>query len=319
MVRNDELALMLAMMWASPAGTLAMAWAPPASAAPVAELSAPDIPGVVAGGTPIQVLREDFQGSEGPLALPDGSLLFAENQAMRVTRIAADGGVSTFLTDAAVPNALGLSPTGEIIAATTGRPALAVIHPPAKARTLVDQAQGKPLNRPNDLVIDRRGGVYFTDPGGRVKPGQTPPQPAVYYVNPKGELRVVASDIALPNGIQLSPDEKTLYIANSQGEYVLAYDVIDDGTIRGRRDFARLASGGADGLAVDAEGRVYVATSTGVQIFAASGAALGTIALPKAPQNLAFAGENKHLLYVVGRGAVYRIEMIARGFSGRAK
>lgn len=314
-MRNEELALMLTMLWVT-------------SVVQAATLSTPDIPGVVRGGTPIETLREDFQGSEGPLALPDGSLLFAENEARRVTRIAVDGSVSEFLSAAAGPNALGLSPRGELIAVTTAQPRLVVIHPAANARTLVDQVLGKPLNRPNDLVIDRKGGVYFTDPGGRVKPGESPPQPVVYYLSPDGQLRQIAGDVALPNGIQLSPDEKTLYVANSQGEFVLAYDVADDGSIKGRRDFARLAgltttgnrvAGGADGLAVDSEGRLYVATGGGVQVFDSHGAPLGIITLPKSPQNLAFAGKDKHSLYVVGRGAVYRITMVAQGFTGRAK
>lgn len=120
----------------------------------------------------------------------------------------------------------------------------------------------------------------------------------------------------------------TLYVANTYGEHVLAYQVKSDGSVTGRRNFAKLdgvtktdtgVTSGADGLAVDSKGRLYVASTSGVQVFDARGAALGVIALPKAPQNLAFAGDGKKTLYVVGRGAAYRIAVLTPGYGGRAK
>ncbi len=292
------------------------------------ELTTAPIPGVCRAGTPIEVVRDGFEGTEGPVALPDGDLLFVENRASRVTRVALDGSVSAFVTYPGGVNALAFDPHGELVAVLTAQPGIAVIYPADKARTLVDRVDGKPLNRPNDLVIDRKGGVYFTDPGGYPKPGQPRPPTAVYYLDPRGKLLRLADDIELPNGIQLSPDEKTLYVANTQGEYVLAFQVAADGSVHGRRNFAHLAgfqqtprgpSSGADGLAVDSAGRLYVATTIGVQVFDSGGAALGTLVLPKQPQNLAFAGEHKQVLFVVGGGSVYRIAMLARGFSRRAK
>jgi gluconolactonase len=293
-----------------------------------AELTTSAIAGVCVGGTPIEVVREGFEGTEGPLALPDGDLLFVENRASRVTRVAVDGSVSAFVTYPGGVNALAFDPHGELVAVLTAQPGIAVIYPADKARTLVDRVDGKPFNRPNDLVIDRNGGVYFTDPGGYPKPGQPRTPTAVYYLDPGGKLTRLVQDIELPNGIQLSPDERTLYVANTQGEYVLAFDVAADGSVHGRRNFARLAgfrqtpngpSSGADGLAVDSAGRLYVATTTGVQVFNPRGEALGTIVLPKQPQNLAFAGKHKRALFVVGGGSVYRITMLAQGFRGRAK
>ena len=128
--------------------------------------------------------------------------------------------------------------------------------------------------------------------------------------------------------LALSPDEKTLYIANTYGEHVLAYDVGKDGSVSHRRDFARLAgfkqtdngpSSGADGLAIDAQGRLYVASSAGIEVFDRKGKALGVIEIPNAPQNLAFAGTDRRTLYVVGRGAVWKIRTLAGGPEGRGK
>jgi gluconolactonase len=295
--------------------------------AQAAALTTPAIAGVVEAGTPIEIIGESFAGTEGPVALPDGSLLFTENRAARVSRIALDGSVAVFLTNPAGPNAMALNAEGSVVATLTARPGVAIIYPADCVTILVDKAEGKPLNRPNDLVIDRHGGVYFTDPGGLAKPGRPAVVSAVYYLSPRNELRLIDHSVALPNGIQLSPDETVLYLADTRGEYVLAYDVSANGVAGKRRNFARLArragadstAAGADGLAVDADGRLYVATSAGVQIFSASGTALGVIELPKRPQNLAFAGKGKHDLFVVGQGAVYRIHTRTQGVLSRAK
>jgi gluconolactonase len=111
---------------------------------------------------------------------------------------------------------------------------------------------------------------------------------------------------------------------------VLAYDVAANGSVGKPRNFAKLKAGltptdtgaqssGADGLVIDAKGRLYVASNAGIEVFDAKGKALGVIALPKKPQNLAFAGKDKQLLYVVGRGAVYKIAVLTPGYAGRAK
>jgi gluconolactonase len=155
-----------------------------------------------------------------------------------------------------------------------------------------------------------------------------PAKPAVYRISTTGEVKRLASDIERPNGIQLSPDDKVLYVANTGGEHVLAYDLAADGSVGPKRLFAKLegsektangVNSGADGLAVDAQGRVYAVANTGIQVFSPSGEALGNITLPKKPQNIAFAGTDKKTLYAVGRGAVYRLAVLTAGVSSRAK
>lgn len=296
-------------------------------------LNTPAIAGVVAAGTPVEFIKDGFKGTEGPLGLPDGGFVFTETQASRITRIAADGSTSTFLDNSNGSNGLGINPRGELVSVQVNDTRVGVVLPAERARTLADNFEGLPFGRPNDLVVDKKGGVYFTDSGVNVPAGQPAPtrvfaKPAVYYITPDGALKRLAADIERPNGIQLSPDEKTLYVANTLGEHVLAYDVAADGSVSKRRNFARLAgwqkgdngySSGADGLAVDAQGRLYVASNAGIEVFSASGEALGVIALPRKPQNLAFAGADKKSLYVVGRGAAYRIAVLTPGYAGRAK
>jgi gluconolactonase len=308
-----------------------------ATHAQTAPLLTPQVPGVVSGGTPIELIKDGFNGTEGPIALPDGSLVFTETPANRITRIAPDGSTSTFLDNSNGSNGLGFGASGDLYAVQVLKPRVGVVYPAERARTLADGYEGKPFGRPNDLVVDRNGGVYFTDSGAPPRPAGSPApaepprdvaKPAVYYITPAGQLQRLAADIERPNGIQLSPDEKLLYVANTAGEYVLAYDIRADGSVGPRRNFAKLegwrqtdtgSSSGADGLAVDASGRLYVASTVGIQVFSSKGEALGIIALPKAPQNLAFAGPGKKTLYVVGRGSAYKIALQAEGYGGRAK
>lgn len=152
--------------------------------------------------------------------------------------------------------------------------------------------------------------------------------PAVYYI-PAGKAAIrVAEDIERPNGVQLNPDETVLYVSNTDGEFLLAFEIQPDGTLRNRRNFARhqqirrsqgRVRSGADGIAIDKVGRVYVATAAGIEVFGPQGELLGIIPLSRAPQNLAFAGRGKRTLYAVGRGAAFKVEMLAQGFQGRAK
>lgn len=297
------------------------------------DLVTPAIAGVVAAGTKIELIKEGFTGTEGPIALADGGFVFTETQANRITKISADGSTSTYLDNTNGSNGLAFNTKGDLITVQVLDPKVGIIAPANHVKVLADNFEGTPFVRPNDLVVDKKGGVYFTDSGSAPRApdatGPVPtPRPAVYHITPAGKLQRIANDIERPNGIQLSRDEKTLYVANTGGEYVLAYDIAADGSIGARKNFAKLGgfektetgpSSGADGLAIDADGRLFVASTLGIQVFSDKGEALGTIALPKKPQNLAFAGVDKKTLYIVGRGAAYKIATQTVGFKGRAK
>lgn len=284
----------------------------------------PDIAGVVKGGTRVEVVREGFQGTEGPVALADGSILFTENRADRIVKLGLDGSASTWLEKTGGANALAVSAKGEVLAVQTAPSAIAVLSPAPKV--LAAKADGKPFGRPNDFALARSGDIYFSDPGPNGQPGAAvpaaPPVPALYWLDKRGKVHLVTHDIVRPNGVALSPDEKTLYVANTAGQFLIAFAVQPDGSLAGRRDFAKLAgfkttpigaSSGADGIVTDREGRVYVATSAGIEVFTAEGTALGVIALPRQPQNLAFGGKDHNQLYAVGRGSAFRVATLTRG------
>jgi len=202
-------------------------------------------------------------------------------------------------------------------------------------RVLLDKINGKPIDGPNDLVMDAKGGVYITDPQFTPEAQKTQPGKQVYYLAPDGTAKVViaAGEYAMPNGVELSPDGKTLYVNNTwqkPGEnFIYTYAVAEDGSLSNKKQFAKLdltptvleaakpedrLDSGADGSAVDTDGRYYVATRTGVQIFMPDGTYVGTIFVPQYPVSITFGGPNNDILYMVGESSVWSIQTKVHGF-----
>jgi len=300
--------------------------------APATPTVAPAIAGVVAAGAKVEVIKDGLQGTEGPIAMSDGSVIFSETTANRTIKVAPDGTVSTFLEATEGANGLAFDGQGRLFATHVpwGASKVSIIYPPTAKKVIVDNFNGQPFGRANDLTVARNGGIYFTDSANTTVADAKPPlPPALYYLPPSGKLIEVLHDVAFPNGVLLSRDERTLYLNDTRGEYMIAFDVQRDGTLTNRRNFAKYEgvvknadgslNSGADGLAIDSEGRLYVAAVNGVQVFGGDGKHLGTIPVSRVPQNIAFAGKDKRTLYIVGRGAAYRLQMLAQGFAGRAK
>jgi gluconolactonase len=301
---------------------------------PATDTVAPGIPGVVSAGAKVHVIKDGFNGTEGTITLPDGSVIFSETTANRTIKIDKDDNVSTFLENTNGSNGMFFDKEGRLFVTQVpfGSSGIAIIYPPAAKKTLVDKYEGKPFGRANDLTVTSKGGVYFTDSANAapMPPGGVPLPPALYYLEPNATKPVqLLTDVAFPNGVVLSGDEKTLYLNNTNGEYLLAFDVQSDGSLKNRRNFAKYDSvtpnaqgvpvSGADGLTLDSQGRLYAACATGVQVFSPQGQYLGTIPMPRPPQNLSFAGADKKTLYVVGRGVASKVQMIAQGLKERAR
>jgi gluconolactonase len=202
-------------------------------------------------------------------------------------------------------------------------------------RVLLERIDGTPIDGPNDLVMDAKGGLYITDPQFTPETTKSQPGKQVYYLAPDGTARVVIGPgaYAMPNGVELSPDGRTLYVNNTWSQpgenFVWAYDVAADGSLSNRRQFAMVSltpevlearnpadrfDSGADGTAVDTEGRYYVATRAGVQIFLPDGTAAGTIWVPQYPVSITFGGPNNDVLYMVGESSVWSVQTKVRGF-----
>jgi len=292
-------------------------------ASPPASFTATSIPGVVAAGTTIELVAGDLGRTEGPVAMPDGSMLVSSRNS--ILKADLSDNVSTFIDDSNQTNAMGWDQQGRLISVqrARGNEKVGVLYPPEQVTTLADSFQGQPFNSLNDLALDARGGVYFTDTQG------------IYYLPPGGSVTKIIDEVPRPNGLVLSPDESTLYVHNKDGVYMLSFDVAPDGTISNRRNFARYKSvripghddpswdedNGADGMAVDSEGRVYAATNSGVEVFGPDGELLGVIPVQwgaennriRKPQNVAFGGPDRRTLYMVGAGTIYKVRTLSQG------
>jgi gluconolactonase len=293
------------------------------------------IPGVVAAGTVWKLVWQGTDNADGIIGTADGGLLFAQEQPNRVSKLDQNGNVSVYLEDTHGTGALTIDAKGRVLAvertctdpgkqpAKCAEPtAVAVLAP--ERRILADNIGGRSLGRLNDLIADKKGGVYFNGAG-------------TYYLNPAGQVNSIGENIRT-NGITLSRDEKTLYVTN--GMTIVAFDVQSDGSVRNQRDFGKLEAGGSgDGMAIDNAGRIYVTSAPGIQVLGPEGKYLGLIPTPRAAISAAFSGPGKKTLYVVGSGAlgpdgeefqtpegvrnnaksIYQIDMLAAGFEGRVK
>jgi gluconolactonase len=293
---------------------------------------APDIAGVIAGGTVPEVVIKGLTSSDDPLWLPNIGLIFSESQANRIIRLDEHDQPVTFVGGLLNPLGMTFDSKGQLISLQT-RPGFTgprIVWPAGKEKIVADNYQGKSFGRPNDIVADLKGGVYFTD----IPPDRTVLPPAVYYVPPGGEAIRVAEGITTPNGLQLSHDEKTLYVNDTGGINIYAFDVQTDGRLANRRVFGTYIGrdqmvpptappiSRADGLVTDADGRLYALTESGIEVLSPTGQHLGVIpiwCITRRCQNLAFGGPDKRTLYVAGGGTLLRIAMRARGFGGRTK
>jgi gluconolactonase len=293
------------------------------------------IPGVVAaGGKWTKIWQEGGNSADGIIADKDGSVLVAQEDYDTVLKIDANGNASVAVADAKGVGSLSMDRQGNLYGAhRTERPgstkpdkasivnAITILAP--ERRMIADKwADGTTLTvRPNDLAADSHGGAYFTTG-------------CLYYASPKG-VTVMAGNIRT-NGIAFSPDDKILYVTN--GAQIVAFDVEGPGMLTNRRDFASLPAGNfGDGSAVDSDGRLYVSSRAGVQVFDSTGKYLGVIPTPRGIISIAFAGPHKKTLFVVGSGAdddhgqpirqgpqqtaatIYKLPMIAQGLKDRAK
>jgi gluconolactonase len=280
-----------------------------------------EIPGVIAAGQRWRFLWQDAgNNGDGIVGTDDGGLLIAQNDNSEVVKLDQDGNSSVVYSDTRTGGSLSINPNGDVfIVQRALRTSIFQLAPVRKI--LADRYQGDLLDcvggNPNDLSADSKGGAYFTQGG-------------VYHADSNGVITKYGENVR-PNGIILSANEQVLYVTNRQT--LAAFDIEPDGSLINQREFATLDGGGnGDGLAIDAEGRIYVTTNPGVQVIGPDGEYLGIIPTPRGVISLALGGTDKRTLFVLARGAidsdgnevrnaaqVYSIPMIASGYRGRAK
>lgn len=287
----------------------------------------------------IEVLAAGFKWAEGPVWVKDGGyLLFSDIPNNAVMKWSAKDGLSQFLKPSGYTgkepftgpepgsNGLTLDKNGALVLCQHGDRRIAKRSADGKFITLVDRYMGKRLNSPNDLVYHPNGDLYFTDPPyGLPKQVQDPGKEldfqGVYRLKPNGEVTLLTREMSRPNGIGLSPDQKTLYVANSDPEVAVwkAFPVKDDGTLGASKvvyDATAEVKAGKpglpDGLKVDAHGNLFATGPDGVFVFAPDGKYLGKIVLNDKNANCAF-GDDGATLYIAANDKLVRVRTKTKG------
>jgi gluconolactonase len=292
---------------------------------------------LVASGARLEHLAGRFGLAEGPAwNKKDGHLLFSDLPSNSIFRWQRGSGAQLFLRPSGYSgsepfagsspgsNGLAFDSAGRLVICEHGDRRITRLERDGRRSVLVDRYDGKRLNSPNDLVFNSRGELFFTDPPyglprSFADPGRELDFSGVYRLSTDGRLTLLTRDVSAPNGIALSPSEKTLYLSNSDAARPawIAYDIAPDGTLMNGRVFAetpawaRGRAGVHDGMKVDRAGNVFASGPGGIHVFAPDGAHLGSIELPAAT-NLAW-GDDGSVLYITTSTALYRIQTLTKG------
>jgi len=280
--------------------TALVAWP---SAGRAADLVAPGAkPAKLAGG---------FKFTEGPAVAANGDVYFTDIPNNRIHKWSvADKKLSTFAEETNGANGLYFADDGSLYACQ-GNAKRVVAYTPDGSDTssLAKRYDGKKFNKPNDLWIDAKGGVYFSDPNyGNKELSQDGMH--VYYIQPGGEEVVrVADGFKTPNGLIGTPDGSTLYIADIGGGKIYRYVIQEDGSLKDKKLFCK---SGSDGMTLDQHGNVYLTSGT-VKVFNPKGEQIADLKFPESPANVVFGGKELKKLYVTARTGFYSLDMEVTG------
>lgn len=271
----------------------------------------------------VEKLAGGFKSAEGPVWDPRGFLLFSDISANTIYKWTS-GKVSVFRYPSGYANGNTLNGQGRLVTAQHSR-RVTRTEKSGTVVTLADRYQGKRLNSPNDVVVKSDGNIYFTDPRYGIKKQQEELGfYGVYRLSPDGStLTLLAKDFAGPNGLAFSPDEKKLYVNDSDKQHIRVFDVKSNGTLTNGRIFAdlKLSSqyGVPDGMKVDVQGNVYCTGSGGVNglkgvwIFSPTGKLLRKIITPEFAKNLAWGDKDYKTLYITTSNSLYRVHLNVAG------
>jgi gluconolactonase len=291
-----------------------------ACCAAIKPLDAQEFPGA---GVVVKV-HGGFSFTEGP-AYDGNHLYFTDIPNDRIMRTDLKGNLETFMDACGHCNGLMFDGSSKLIGCRMDGELVAFDVRSKSVKSLASKYQDVRFNACNDLVIDRTGGIYFTDPRYRAPDPWPQGKEAFYYRAKNGDITRLGDDLAAPNGISLSPDESTLYVVPSMQKQVHAYTVKSPGVIDGKRVLYEIKqpqdkeNSGGDGMAMDVQGNLYITTDLGVQVVSPAGKLLGVIAFPEQPANCSFGGKEMKTLYATCRTGLYSVELPIAGhiFSGK--
>ncbi len=260
---------------------------------------------IVDEGSEVKKIKGGFQFTEGPAWNGVDQFVFSDIPPDRIYQYdRATDRISVFRENTGGANGLMYDADGRLVMCEGDNRRVTRLEPNGSITVLADRWDGNKLNSPNDLVIRDNGGIYFTDPRYGDRSSMEMDVEGVYYISPDGELRRVIDHLTRPNGIMLSRDGETLYVADPGEGRTWAYDVDAGGAPTNRRLFAE---SGSDGMTIDSEGNLYL-TSGAVLVFSPDGKRIDTIDVPEKPTNVTFGPPDGSTLYITARTGFYRVK-----------
>ncbi|GEM_PF-49413 len=271
---------------------------------------------VVAEDAKVEKLAGGFAFTEGPAADAKGNVYFSDIPNNRILKWSLDGQLSTFRENSGGANGLYFDKDGNLLACEGDGRRLVSIDPKGNVTVLADKYQGKKFNSLNDLWIDPKGGVYFTDPRYGNRDGMEQDGEHVYYLLPdRKKLVRVIDDMVRPNGVIGTPDGKTLYVTDNGGGKTFAYKIEQDGTLSVKK---LIAPEGSDGMTIDNEGNIYLTTRV-VAVYNKNGEKIEEIKVPEGPANVTFGGSDNQTLFITARTSLYSVKMRVKGAEQKKK
>ena len=274
------------------------------------------LPSLVASGARLEKLASGFGFLEGPVSDQEGNLYFSDIPNNKIHIWTIEGELRLFRDNSGGANGLYFDREENLVVCEGKNRQVTLIDKKGKKVVLADQYKGKKLNSPNDLWIDPKGGIYFTDPRYGKMDDLELQGFWVFYLTPnRKRLIKVIDDLQKPNGILGTPNGKMLYVADRSGNSNWIYDINEDGTLSNKRFFS---PEGSDGMTLDNMGNIYISSPKKeppfvVSVYSPSGEKLGEIVVPEKPSNMHFAGKDGHTLFITARTSLYTIRMKVKG------
>ncbi len=260
---------------------------------------------ILIDGQDWELVAEGFAFTEGPAVDAKGNLYFTDVFRGKIYRLNDQGKAEVFVDQSFGTNGLMFGPDGRLYGCQNGKKRIVAYDSAGKDTPIAEDVKS------NDLVVNRQGAIYFTDPENQ----------QIWYVSPKGEKRVVERGLGYANGIALTPDQGTLVVADMKGMNLWVYRVEPDGGLKFKQPYYTLRcptgkiDSGADGMAIDAAGRVYVTSHLGLQVLDPTGRFCGLINKPQNAwlANVVFAGPALDTMYVTCTNKVFKRKVNAKG------
>ncbi|MDR5880560.1 SMP-30/gluconolactonase/LRE family protein [Caballeronia sp. LZ032] len=273
-------------------------------------------------------LTDQCLWAEGPVYFPASDLLiWSDIPNNRMLRWAPGMGVGVYRAPSNYSNGNTRDREGRLVSCEHGARRVTRTEHDGSVTVLADKFEGKRLNSPNDVIVDSRGEIWFTDPDYGIlsdyegyRADSEIGRCNVYRVTEDGQVRIACDDFVKPNGLAFSPDETKLYVADSGASHddaaprhIRVFDVAADGALRNGRVFIEMQSGVPDGMRLDEHGNVWTSADDGVHCYAPDGTLLGKILIPEVVANLTFGGFNRNRLFIAATSSVYSLHVGVRG------